>query len=340
MFDVKNITLYYRWILRKTRDFLLSDKFREALVFLFFVLVSFGFWLLQTLDYTYQTEFKVPPRLKNIPKDVILTSDLPDEVKVRVEDRGTVLLNYMLGRTFFPVSFDFKDFQNGGSHVRISSSEMQKRISSQLNVSTKLISIRPDTIDFIFTKGLAKKIPVRLNGDSSISATRQYYISSVKLTPDSVIAYAPKEILDTLRMACTTPFIATNVTDTLEKRVSIDKITGVKFVPSYTDVFILTDMYSEKTVEVPVIGVNFPAGKVLRTFPSKVDVTFQVGLRHFKEVDANDFFIGVTYEDVLKTKGDKLVLNVKSAPEVVGHIRISPASVDYLIEQQSERENE
>ena len=29
MFDVKNITLYYRWILRKTRDFLLSDKFRE-----------------------------------------------------------------------------------------------------------------------------------------------------------------------------------------------------------------------------------------------------------------------------------------------------------------------
>ena len=246
----------------------------------------------------------------------------------------------MLGRTFFPVSFDFKDFQNGGSHVRISSSEMQKRISSQLNVSTKLISIRPDTIDFIFTKGLAKKIPVRLNGDSNISATRQYYISSVKLTPDSVIAYAPKEILDTLRMACTTPFIATNVTDTLEKRVSIDKITGVKFVPSYTDVFILTDMYSEKTVEVPVIGVNFPAGKVLRTFPSKVDVTFQVGLRHFKEVDANDFFIGVTYEDVLKTKGDKLVLNVKSAPEVVGHIRISPASVDYLIEQQSERENE
>ena len=340
MFERRNIQRTYLKISREVKDFLLSDKSREFFIFLFFFFVAGGFWLLQTLNNDYEADFSIPVRLKGVPNNVVITSEPASELRIKVKDKGTVLLNYMLGRTFFPVSFDFKDFQNGGSHVRISSSEMQKRISSQLNVSTKLISIRPDTIDFIFTKGLAKKIPVRLNGDSNISATRQYYISSVKLTPDSVIAYAPKEILDTLRMAYTTPFIATNVTDTLEKRVSIDKITGVKFVPSYTDVFILTDMYSEKTVEVPVIGVNFPAGKVLRTFPSKVDVTFQVGLRHFKEVDANDFFIGVTYEDVLKTKGDKLVLNVKSAPEVVGHIRISPASVDYLIEQQSERENE
>lgn len=57
--------------------------------------------MLQTLDESYQTEFKVPVRLKNVPKEVVLTSDFPDDVRIRVEDRGTVLLNYMLGRTFF-----------------------------------------------------------------------------------------------------------------------------------------------------------------------------------------------------------------------------------------------
>ena len=41
MFDVKNIKRYYRLGLRKIRTFLLSDKCRECLVFLFFVLVSF-----------------------------------------------------------------------------------------------------------------------------------------------------------------------------------------------------------------------------------------------------------------------------------------------------------
>lgn len=42
---------------------------------LVFVLVSFCFWMLQTLDESYQTEFKVPLRLKNVPKEVVLTSD-------------------------------------------------------------------------------------------------------------------------------------------------------------------------------------------------------------------------------------------------------------------------
>lgn len=36
MFDVKNIKRYYRLGLRKIRTFLLSDKFRECLIFLFF----------------------------------------------------------------------------------------------------------------------------------------------------------------------------------------------------------------------------------------------------------------------------------------------------------------
>ena len=95
----------------------------------------------------------------------MITSDLPEEVRVQVEDRGTVLLNYMLGRTFFPVTFDFSDYMEAGTHVRISTSELSKRISAQLNVSTKLLSIRPDTLDFIYTKGKARKLPVRLRGE-------------------------------------------------------------------------------------------------------------------------------------------------------------------------------
>ena len=95
-------------------------------------------------------------------------------------------------------------------------------------------------------------------------------------------------------------------------------------------------MYSEKTVEVPIVGINFPADKVLRTFPSKVQVTFQVGLMHFKDVSSEDFFIGITYEDILKAKSDKLPLSLKSAPDYVSHVRILPASVDYLIEQTAE----
>lgn len=331
MFDVKNIEQYYRLGIQKIRKFLLSNKCKECLVFLFFVLVSFAFWMLQTLDDVYQTEFKVPLRLKNVPKEAVLTSELPNEVRVRVEDRGTVLLNYMLGRTFFPVSFDFNDYRDKGTHVHISSAELLKKVAAQLNVSTHLISVRPDTLDFIYTMGKAKKVPVRLNGE--VRAGLQYYVSHIGFVPDSVIAYAPQEVLDTLTAAYTERVDLENVADTLHKRVSLQKLKGVKFVPGYNDLSVYVDMYSEKTVEVPIVGINFPANKVLRTFPSKVQVTFQVGLMHFKEISSEDFFIGVTYEDILKANGDKLLLTLKSVPDYVSHARIIPASVDYLIEQ-------
>lgn len=333
MFDVKNIKRYYRFGLRKIRNFLLSNKSREFLIFLFFVLVSSAFWLLQTLDDVYQTEFKVPVRLKNVPKEVVMTAELPQEVRVQVEDRGTVLLNYMLGRTFLPVTFDFSDYTDAGSHVHISSSELFKKVSAQLNVSTRLLSIHPDTIDFIYTKGKARKLPVRLRGE--VSPGRQYYISHVNFYPDSVMAYAPDGVLDTLAAAYTQEVHFAEVSDTLTERVKLHHLKGVKFVPDYNDISVYVDMYSEKTVEVPIVGIDFPAGKVLRTFPSKVKVVFQVGLKDFKSVTSDDFFIGIPYEEAMRTKEDKLTLSVGKVPNCVSHVRIQPPLVDYLIEQQA-----
>lgn len=221
--------------------------------------------------------------------------------------------------------------------MHISSSDLTKKIAAQLNVSTKVLAIRPDTLDFIYTQAKAKKVLVKLAG--TIQPDRQYYISKIDFSPDSVMAYAPQEILDTLKAAYTENFFWENISDTLKKRVGMNKVKGVKFIPAYNDLSVYVDMYSEKTVDVPVVGINFPAGKVLRTFPSKVQVTFQVGLRHFKDVSSDDFFIGVTYEDVLRTQGDKLPLVVKGSPDFVSHVRVVPSSVDYLIEQQTVEED-
>ena len=153
MFDKRNIRIYYLKTLERIRSFLLSRNSREFLIFLFFVFVSFCFWLLQVLNDDYETEFSVPLRLKNVPSDVVLTSELPDELRIGVKDRGTVLVNYMLGQTFYPIVVDFKDYEDKGSRVRIPVSALMKKISVQLNQTTKLLTIRPDTVEFIYTKG-------------------------------------------------------------------------------------------------------------------------------------------------------------------------------------------
>ena len=158
MFDKRNIRIYYLKTLERIRSFLLSRNSREFLIFLFFVFVSFCFWLLQVLNDDYETEFSIPLRLKNVPSDVVLTSELPDELRIGVKDRGTVLANYMLGQTFYPIVVDFKDYEDKGSRVRIPVSALMKKISVQLNQTTKLLTIRPDTVEFIYTKEGAREI--------------------------------------------------------------------------------------------------------------------------------------------------------------------------------------
>lgn len=98
MFDRRNIRRIYLNITEKTKDFLLSDKSREFFVFLFFFFVAGGFWLLQTLNNDYEAEFSIPVRLRGVPNNTMITSEPASELRIKVKDKGTVLLNYMLGK--------------------------------------------------------------------------------------------------------------------------------------------------------------------------------------------------------------------------------------------------
>lgn len=333
MFERRNIKYFYLKLSRKIKDFLLSDKSREFLIFLFFFFVAGAFWLLQTLNNDYEAEFSIPVRLKGVPNNVVLTSEPPAEIHVKVKDRGTVLLNYMLGKSFYPVNLNFSDYKGNNNHVRIYASEYEKKILSQISASTRLISVKPDTLEYIYSTGKSKVIPVRLRG--RVSPNRQYYVSDTICSPDSVLVYAPASMLDTIKAAYTQWIELSNISDTVRCRATLTSIKGAKFVPNFVDLTFPVDIYIEKTLEVPLRGINFPAGKVLRAFPSKVQVTFQVGLNRSRLIKASDFVLNVAYEDLLKQGADKYTVTLKSVPHGVSHVRISPSQVDFLIEQVS-----
>lgn len=316
---------------------MLSDKSREFLIFLFFFIIAGGFWLLQTLNNDYEAEFSIPVRLRSVPNNVVITSEPSPEVRIKVKDKGTVLLNYMLARSFLPVNLDFSDYRRANNHVRIYASEIERKIASQLNVSTRLLSVKPDTLEYIYSTGKSKLVPVRFHG--KVTTDRQYYISDTLYSPDSVLVYAPANILDTIKTAYTRQLHLENISDTLKQRVPLAAVKGAKFVPAAVDLTFPVDIYTEKTVEVPLRGVNFPADKVLRAFPSKVQITFQVGASRFRQIKASDFTLNVSYEELLKLGTDKYTVKLKSLPRGVSHVRIVPQQVDFLIEQVSSNAN-
>lgn len=226
MFDRRKIRYTYLKLSKRIKDFLLSDKSREFLIFLVFFLIAGGFWLLQTLNNDYEAEFSIPVRIKDVPNNVVLTSEPPSELRVRVKDKGTVLLNYMLGKSFFPVNLSFSDYKGKNNHVKIYASDLQKKILSQLNVSSRILSIKPDTLDYIYSEGKSKQVPVRFQG--KVTAGLQYYVSDTICSPDSVLVYAPEGILDTITTTYTQKINLENISDTTRRRVSLASERGVK----------------------------------------------------------------------------------------------------------------
>lgn len=331
-FSKEEILQTYKHLVKKIWNFLQSPQCREFLFFLFFVFIASAFWILQTLNEEYETEISIPLRIKNVPENVVFTSDIPQELQLKLADKGTVLVNYMLGQGLMPVTLDFEEYKQRGNHIRLLTTELEKKILGQLVVSTKMKDISPDTLEIIYTQGEGKKVPIRLQGNAT--AKRQYYITGQDITPDSVMVYAPQKILDTIHAAYLQEDALTDIADTTSFTLPLIPIKGVKFTPDKALVRFYADILTEKTVSVPIKGIHFPTDKQLKTFPSKVNITFQIGMQQFKDITAEDFTVGVSYENLQSDpSNDHCELQLIESPANVSHIRLSPASVEYLIEQ-------
>lgn len=309
---------------------MLSKSSKELFTFLFFLVIAALFWLEQTLDREYEIEVKVPLKLKNVPENIVITSDFPEDLLVTIRDKGNTLLNYQLTKRFYPINVDFAEHQNRRHHVSLLSNNYNKAIVAQLASSTAVSAIKPDTIDYYYSEGKSKKVPVRLQG--RVSPGQQYYISDTIFNPAQVTVYAPQGALDTVKAAYTKFVEETQIEDTLRRQVELVGSRGVKFVPDVVELVLPVDIYTEKSVEVPIEGINFPAGKTLRAFPSKVKVTFHVGLSKYLDIKPDDFRVLVSYEELRKLEGEKYQVKLKKQPQGVSQVRIYPSQIDFLIE--------
>ena len=219
---------------------------------MFFFFVSAAFWLLQSLNETFDVELKVPLKLENVPSDVVITSDLPSDLNVMVRDKGTVLVRYIYGTEQVPVRVDYKDYDKGNASGRVSVTllDVQKKVQAQLLSSTRIVSLKPDTLEFFFNKGARKKVPVKLAG--VVETSPEYYLQRVEFTPDSVEVLAPSAILDTITEAFITPVYFSDLSAN-EKTISMLRpVRGAKFIPDQVEMNVMIDL---KTLFLIVLGI-------------------------------------------------------------------------------------
>lgn len=315
------------------RNFLLDLVSKRFLVFLFFLFLSAAFWLSMTLDEMYEKEIPVPIRLVNVPKNIIITTNMPDTVIMTVRDKGFAFMSDFTGRRLRPINLNFSTYANeSAGRGSVPLADVQNILYQRLATSSRITALKPDQLRFFFNFGQSKTLPVRMNG--TMTPAKNYYLARVSFWPEKVTVYAQQSKLDSLTYILTEKLNITNFTDTLIRKVNLQKIIGVKTVPEQVKIGLFPDILTEESIEVPIKAINMPKGKTLRTFPTKVKVLFNIGVTAFRKINEKQFEVVVDYNELLANPSDKCALHLKTVPAEVRQARLEMSQVDYLVEQQ------
>lgn len=320
------------WIWLKT--FLFSKTNREFFIFLFFLALSGVFWLFLTLNESYEKELHIPVTITNVPKNVVLTSDETDTVRMTIRDKGFTLATYLYGNALPHLYVDYKTYaRNNGTGI-VPASDLQKLARQQLATGSKITAVKNEKLEFYYNFGDKKRVPIRWSG--RVIPEQLYFISHVEYSPDSVTVYASKEKLDSITVIYTEQLNYANFRDTLMVSCHLAKNKGIKTVPEEVKVGFYTDVLTEESMEgVPIKGINMPKGKVLRTFPAKTTVSFVTGASVFRSLKPEDFLVVADYNELKDSPSAKCKIYLKSAPPGISRAHLEATQVDYLIEEQT-----
>ena len=315
------------------RNFLFSSANREFLTFFFFLVLSTIFWLMTALNETYEREIGVPAYLVNIPKNVVVTSDMEDTVRVTVRDKGFALLAYTYGEGIRTINVNFQSaITRQSGYGVVSSQELMKMINQRFSGSSKIVQVKPDRLDFHYNYGLSRQVSVKMSGH--VVPGKSFYLARTRFWPEKVTVYGSKQALDSLRFVKTVPINITNFNDTVLRTVALETIKGVKIVPNTVRIGLYPDILTEENIEVPITAINMPEGKVLRTFPQRVTVNFIVGASMFRSISPEQFAVVVDYNEIIDHPSDKCSIHLRETPQGVRNARLKMTQVDYLIEEQ------
>ncbi len=314
------------------KAFFQSEKWKEALIFLFFFILSSFFWLLQTLQQPSEINIKVPLNYIHLPNSLAVSDTFPNYLTLKVQDKGTNLLIFMSDKKEKSITFDMQSMNPSQHSYVITQQQIEEECKKILPPSFKLLSFHPTNILINYSHLKKKKLPVSLDG-SIIPASGFMLTENLKFTPSEINVYASPKILDSLETIYTQKVELSGLKESRHLKLKLAPPPHVKVSEIFVDLTVKIEEYTEKVFEVPVTSKDFPKNYRLRTFPAYVQISCLLPLSRYTSVNSGDFEASVHYKDVVKDSVSTAPLTISRKPEWINSYRFNPERVEFLIEQ-------
>jgi hypothetical protein len=128
----------------------------NVFVFVFFLFLSFIFWYLNSLGKEIETDIRYPVSLTSIPRNRVLTSDLPSKINLILKGPGYSILQLKVAGKVSPLMIDlskvtYKRIPNRETlDYYIVTTGLIPAFNAQLKSVCKVTSVKPDTLFFSY----------------------------------------------------------------------------------------------------------------------------------------------------------------------------------------------
>ncbi|MEJ5995576.1 YbbR-like domain-containing protein [Pedobacter sp. Du54] len=288
-------------------------------------------WLFMALNHKYVYTAKTVLIYKDFPQKKAFKALQTDTVDLQVEGTGWQLLFARLRVNPQSISVSLEKLNTRNF---ILFSEQLSAVNKQLETSQKIISVKPDTLYFDFSKRTNKRVPVKLRYDFTF--IKQFDIASrIQIKPSYVNISGPQEELAKIKEWYTDTLKLVDLQQSASARVTmkVNNIANVSIYPTSVGVKVPIDEFTEKTVEVPLNLINNRDFYNFKLYPKKVKITFMVALSRYEEVDEDFIVANVDVNEWKLLKHEQLTVKIARFPEYCKLVKISPAKINFIIEK-------
>ena len=295
--------------------------------FLFFVFISFSFWISTKLSNSYTIEQIFNIEWINIPESIVI-SENNKKLNTTITASGVEIILYRLFNNNLKIDLIQANFEL--DYLSLNLENQKFLIQQQLYSNTLLNQFTPSLVKIKFSRLSEKKIPIIPK--TRINLRAGYLIdSNVISKPDCIIVRGPKILLDSIYYAETIAYNQEDVYKSISKKINLSPIEGANFSKDFVDIELSVSRYSEKEFNIPIELINQPEGVKVKLFPPKTKVRATIPMSVIGNIRVSDFRLIADYNQILNGQTQKLELLIQKKPSSVKQIILEPNEVNYLI---------
>lgn len=311
---------------------------RDVFVFVFFLLLSFVFWYLNSLGKEIKSDVRYPVRYINLPKERVLTDGLPGRLDLNLKGPGYSILKLKLSGNRAPLVCDISTINyrrvpgSRSLHYYILTSGMIPSLEKQLRAECEITTIKPDTLFFSFDRIITKSVPVF--PDIEVSTERQYFVKgSYLVEPDTIKISGPELMIDTISNIRTRYRKFSGLSEPVKKSLSLKIPKNIFVSVKKVTLTIPVEQFTEAEIVVPVHIINKPDSIDIKIFPDKVTVKGMVAVSDYKKFQDIPFEVVLDLSKANLNSDEKIPVEFRNVPPFVNSMRLAPSMVDFLIEK-------